>query len=79
MKKKGRPRVDSEAILVRMLRGDLVRIDQWIEGQQEPALRRPEAIRRLCRIALRKRAPVIKLDERRPARPVKLAVVRRRP
>ena len=46
-KKIGRPKVDSEAVNVRMERPLLAELDAWIAGQPEPRPGRPEAIRRV--------------------------------
>jgi hypothetical protein len=43
----GRPRVDSEAVNVRFVRGTLEALDIWREAQPEPKPSRPEAVRRL--------------------------------
>jgi hypothetical protein len=42
---KGRPRVDSEAVNVRLERDFLAAIDRWIGQQADPKPLRPEAIR----------------------------------
>jgi hypothetical protein len=44
-KKTGRPRVDSEAVNVRLERPALDALDAWIAAQPEPRPSRPEAIR----------------------------------
>lgn len=51
-KKMGRPRVDSEAINVRMERSSIDQIDAWIAANGPPFVSRPEAIRRLVSTAL---------------------------
>ena len=51
-KKIGRPKVDSEAVNVRMDRPMLNTIDAWIAEQPEPRPSRPEAIRFLLRDSL---------------------------
>ncbi|MEE2917011.1 MAG: CopG family transcriptional regulator [Pseudomonadota bacterium] len=48
---RGRPRVDSEPVNVRLVREDLSALDAWIAANA-PDLTRPEAIRRLMRQAL---------------------------
>jgi hypothetical protein len=50
-KRMGRPPVNAVAILVRIPPADLAPIDDWIAKQKE-RLSRPEAIRRLIRLAL---------------------------
>jgi len=47
----GRPPVDTMALTVRMLRGDVQDVDDW-RRKQEDLPNRPEAIRRLVRLAL---------------------------
>jgi hypothetical protein len=49
---KGRPRVDSVAVTVRIPPADLEAIDRWIDAQAD-APSRPAAIRRLVELALR--------------------------
>ena len=44
-KKTGRPRVDSEAVNVRLERPALDALDAWIAAQPEPRPTRPDAIR----------------------------------
>jgi hypothetical protein len=51
-KKTGRPRVDSEAVNVRLERPALDVLDAWIAAQPEPRPTRPEAIRRILSQAL---------------------------
>jgi hypothetical protein len=53
-KKTGRPRVDSEAVNVRLEREMLDTIDAWIAAQPDPKPTRPEAIRRILSEALKK-------------------------
>jgi metal-responsive CopG/Arc/MetJ family transcriptional regulator len=53
-KKTGRPRVDSEAVNVRLEREMLDTIDAWIAAQPDPKPTRPEAIRRILSEALEK-------------------------
>lgn len=49
--KMGRPPVDSEAVKVRLLRRNLIRLDNWRRRQPDiPS--RPEAIRRLTALAI---------------------------
>lgn len=50
-KSRGRPRIDSEEVSVRIQRADLDNIDQWREDQPDKP-GRPEAARRLIREAL---------------------------
>jgi hypothetical protein len=57
-KKTGRPRVDSEAVNVRLERPALDILDAWIAAQPEPRPSRPEAIRRLLVEALGRPADV---------------------
>lgn len=47
----GRPKGDATAILVRMPRAELERLDGWIAKQRGPVTR-PEAIRRLVGLAI---------------------------
>ena len=51
-RKRGRPKVDSEAVNVRMASGPLDALDAYIAAQPEPRPTRPEAIRRLLAVAL---------------------------
>jgi hypothetical protein len=51
-KKTGRPRVDSEAVNVRLERSPLAALDAWIAAQPEPRPSRPEAIRRILALHL---------------------------
>jgi hypothetical protein len=53
-KPKGRPRVDAEAVNVRIERDALARIDAWRRGQSDLPTR-PEAIRRLVEAGLETR------------------------
>jgi hypothetical protein len=46
-RKLGRPRIDSEAVNIRLERRALDALDAWIASQPEPRPSRPEAIRRL--------------------------------
>ena len=57
-KKTGRPRVDSEAVNVRLERPALDVLDAWIAAQPEARPSRPEAIRRLLAEALGRPADV---------------------
>jgi len=50
--KRGRPRVDSDAVNVRFEREALAAIDAWIGSQPDPKPSRPEAVRRLVAAAL---------------------------
>jgi len=50
--KVGRPRVDSEPVKVRMERSLIEAIDHWRE-LEDPAMSRPEAMRRLVEYALK--------------------------
>jgi hypothetical protein len=50
--RRGRPRVDSEEVSVRMTRPTLDAVDAWISAQPDPRPNRPEAIRRLVAEAL---------------------------
>lgn len=52
-KKRGRPRVDTEAVNVRMASDQLVALDTWIALQPDPKPSRPEAVRRLLARALK--------------------------
>jgi hypothetical protein len=52
LKKRGRPRIDSEAVNVRLERWALDALDAWIAKQREPQLTRPAAIRRLLQKVL---------------------------
>ena len=49
---RGRPKVDSEAVNVRIDRALLDALDAWIAMQPEPRPSRPEAIRQLLAKAL---------------------------
>jgi hypothetical protein len=42
---------------VRFLKAPLARIDEWITRQSDPALTRPEAIRRLVELGLKVKQP----------------------
>lgn len=53
-KKVGRPPVDSAPVTVRMMTETLVKLDDW-RRQQVDLPTRPEAIRRIVEIALKKR------------------------
>jgi len=54
-KPKGRPKVDSEAVNVRLERGMLAQLDDWRRDQSDlPS--RPEAIRRIVAEALGERS-----------------------
>lgn len=46
---RGRPRVDSEEVKVRMERGLLTALDSWIAAQEDRGIGRPEAVRRILR------------------------------
>lgn len=50
--KKGRPKVDTEAVNVRLERTALDGIDVWIADNGPPYVTRPEAIRRLIQLGL---------------------------
>jgi hypothetical protein len=50
--KRGRPTLDSEAVNVRMTVEALRELDDW-RRQQDDLPGRPEALRRLCAIALK--------------------------
>ena len=50
-KKRGRPRVDTEEVSVRIVRRDLDALDTWRQTQPDQPSR-PEAIRRLIREVL---------------------------
>jgi hypothetical protein len=50
-KGRGRPRVDSVSVNVRLPPTDLAAVDAWIEAQPD-APTRPEAIRRLVALAI---------------------------
>lgn len=50
--KKGRPKVDSEAVNVRFERAALDNVDAWIAANGPPFVTRPEAIRRLIQLGL---------------------------
>lgn len=50
--KRGRPRVESEAVNVRMERSLLDAIDAWIARQDDLDMGRPEAVRRILAHAL---------------------------
>jgi hypothetical protein len=54
-KKPGRPVTTGRGTLigVRFLKAPLARLDEWIAQQSDPALTRPEAIRRLVELALK--------------------------
>jgi hypothetical protein len=56
-KRAGRPVTTGTGTLVgvRLLDEPLARLDAWIAEQKEPGLLRPEAIRRLIEIGLKKR------------------------
>ena len=53
-KKMGRPPVGSTSINVRLPPGELATLDAWIAKQDDPKPSRPEALRRLAKIALAK-------------------------
>jgi hypothetical protein len=53
-KKIGRPKVDSEAVNVRMERDQLSALDAWAAAQA-PAPSRPEAVRRILSDYLKRR------------------------
>ncbi|MFT9046211.1 ribbon-helix-helix domain-containing protein [Acetobacter orientalis] len=54
--KKGRPKVDTEAVNVRLERIVLDDIDAWIATNGPPYVSRPEAIRRLVQLGLKRPA-----------------------
>ncbi|RZF64003.1 CopG family transcriptional regulator [Sphingomonas populi] len=49
---RGRPKVDSTPIMVRMGGDELGKVDAWIAANGPPYVSRPEAIRRLVEKAL---------------------------
>ena len=51
-KKMGRPKVDSEAVNVRLERSVLTSIDNWARAHKFGPISRPEAIRQLITIGL---------------------------
>lgn len=51
---RGRPRVDSKPVMVRMHQQTVSDIDRWIGQQGAPFMTRPEAIRRLLKMGLDK-------------------------
>lgn len=55
--KKGRPKVDSEAVNVRFERAVLDEVDAWIAANGPPYVTRPEAIRRLVQVGLKDKSP----------------------
>jgi hypothetical protein len=57
-KKRGRPSTGGrrEGILVRLETDQFDALDAWIAKQKEPALTRPEAIRRLVELGLKAKA-----------------------
>lgn len=48
--KKGRPKIDSEAVNVRFERTTLDNLDAWIAQNGPPYMTRPEAVRRLVQL-----------------------------
>jgi hypothetical protein len=50
---RGRPKLDTEAVNVRMAREMIAELDAWIAAQPEPKPSRPEAIRSLVEKGLR--------------------------
>ena len=52
-KKIGRPPTGAESVHLRVLPDQSAAIDNWIAKQKEPALTRPEAIRRLVELGLK--------------------------
>lgn len=59
----GRPRVDSEAVSLRIRRPQLAKLDAWIAEQPKPRPSRPEAIRRLLEALLGAQTTRPTLDE----------------
>jgi len=53
-KSRGRPSTGAESVHLRVLPDQSAAIDGWIVKQKEPGLTRPEAIRRLVEIGLKK-------------------------
>jgi hypothetical protein len=53
-KRIGRPPTGAESVHLRVLPHQSAAIDAWIKRQKEPDLTRPEAIRRLVDLGLRK-------------------------
>ena len=51
-KPRGRPRVDTEAVTVRMTRDLIARLEVWAERQPGKPITRPEAVRLLVEIGL---------------------------
>ncbi len=49
----GRPPTGAESVHLRVLPDQWAAIDAWISKQKDPALSRPEAIRRLVELALK--------------------------
>ncbi len=50
---RGRPKLDTEAVNVRMPREMIAELDAWIAAQSAPKPSRPEAVRALVAVALR--------------------------
>lgn len=48
----GRPRVDAKPVLVKMPPDELADLDRWIKKQNDPAMTRPAALRRLAQRAM---------------------------
>mgnify|MGYP007051713916 CR=1 FL=1 len=53
--KRGRPKVGSVSVHVRFPPEEVLVLDGWIELQKDPALTRPEAVRRLVTAGVLKR------------------------
>ena len=51
-KKRGRPRVDSTLVGVRLPPDQLAILDAWVDVQPDPKPSRPEAIRQLLQLSL---------------------------
>ncbi len=76
-RKRGRPRVDSEDVHVRLTRPAVDALDAWIAAQPEPRPSRPEAIRRLLAEALGHRVAELAIsDETVAARPSAYRAIR---
>jgi hypothetical protein len=53
-KSRGRPSTGAESVHLRVLPDQYAAIDAWITKQKDPTLTRPEAIRRLVELGLKK-------------------------
>ena len=70
--RRGRPRVDSEAVTVRKLKSELAQVDAWMK-RHLPEGTRPMAIRWLVEIGLGRGAPIGRRSPKAAAKALRLA------